>query len=83
MTEVVVQGRLSPDDVDAVRRLGYVDVVAIAASTVQGSAAGLPQANARWSQMKTPSQPLASAACATRRGTRASENVPMFARQIP
>ena len=46
---------------------------AIDASVIQGSAAGGPQTNARWSQMKTPSQPPASAASATLTPTRGSE----------
>ena len=58
-------------------------LAAIAASVTQGSEAGWPQMNARWSHMKTPSQPAASAASATRRPTFGSAYVPMFARQIP
>src|SRR3954466_15123359 len=58
-------------------------VAAIDASVIHGSAAGDPHTKARWSQMKTPSQPAFSAASATRTPTRGSEYVPMFARQIP
>src|SRR3954467_15077375 len=58
-------------------------LAAIDASVIHGSAAGDPHTKARWSQMKTPSQPAASAASATRTPTWGSEYVPMFARQIP